>query len=162
MSFIGIICENKNENAIRQTLSTKIKSENIIFLNEENVENLKNITFKIVVIMINNKKIFSKKDVLVNIIKKTQYLIVNADEKVNLDFLKEINLKVVTYGFNNKSTVTTSSVEEEKVLLCIQRNIMDENNKVIEPQEIKIINNDRKITTSNLMGIATTLLISGY
>lgn len=160
MSFIGVICESRNENYIKQILTKKLESKTIIFLKEESIDNLKNIKFETIIIMANNEKLFSKKDIVKNIISKAKYLIINADEKINLSMLESVSINVITYGFNSKSTITTSSVKEDNILLCVQRNIQDVNGKEVEPQEI-IVEKEAKIATSVIMGIGTILLLYG-
>lgn len=161
MSFIGIVCENRNENYIKQILNKRLQNKTIIFFSEESIENLKNIKFETIIIMANNKKIFSKKDILKNIVSKAKYLIINADEEINLDLLEDISLNVITYGFNSKSTITASSVKEESVLLCVQRTIQDFNELKIELQEISIEKSVPKLATNVILGIATVLLLYG-
>lgn len=159
MSFIGIVCDNKNENYIKQILNKKLQNKRIIFFTEESIENLKNIKFEIIIIMNNNKKIFSKEDILKIIISKAKYLLINADEDIS--FVSLENIKLITYGFNSKSTITASSVNEEGVLLCVQRTIQDFEKKEIEPQEIYIEKINIKLSTNILLGIASILLLYG-
>lgn len=161
MPFIGVICENKNETYIKQVLSKKLKNEEIIVFNQENIENLKNIKFEIVAIISNNEKVLSKKEAVKNIIEKANYLIINADEEINLDLLENMNVNVITYGFNSKSTITASSVNEDNVLICVQRNIQDLTKKEIEPQEISIQKTSSKTATNTIMGLAAILILYG-
>lgn len=158
MSFVGVICDSKNENYIKQTLNKNLKDKTIIFFKEESIENLKNIKFETIIIMSNNEKIFSKKEVVKNMISKVKYLIINADEEIDLSMLENVSINVITYGFNSKSTVTTSSVKEDSILICLQRSIHDILGKEIEPQEI-IIKKEAKIATSIIMGVSTILLL---
>ena len=73
-----------------------------------------------------------------NILLNAEYLILNSDINVKIDLIENLDLKVITYGFNSKSTVTASSVTEEEMLICVQRNIINIKGKKIEPQEINI------------------------
>ena len=157
MSFIGIICDGRNEKNIKQTLKHKLQDKTIIFLNEQSIENLKNITFETIIIMSKQERIFNKKEMLKSIISKVKYLVINADE--NLDILEDIDINVITYGFNSKSTITASSVKDDNILLCIQRTIENLFKKPIEPQEIIVKKINQNLTTSLIMGIATILLI---
>jgi len=161
MSFIGVICENNNEKYIKKILTKKLEKETIIIFNKDNIENLKNVKFNTIAVFSNNNKILSKKEVLKNIIEKANYLIINADEEINLDLLQNLKVNVITYGFNSKSTITASSVKDENILLCIQRNIQDINKNPIEPQEISIQKVTQKIDTNIMMGMATILLLHG-
>ena len=133
MFFIGIVSEEKNEKHIKDILKQKIETENVVFINEKNIENIKNIKFKIIVL---NKGIDNKN--IKNILLNAEYLILNSDINVKIDLIENLDLKVITYGFNSKSTVTASSVTEEEMLICVQRNIINIKGKKIEPQEINI------------------------
>lgn len=167
MSFIGIICDTKNENYIKQTLIQNLKNKTVIILKEDNVENFKNIKFETIVIMSNekttilNESKLNEKNVIKRIIDSAKYLVVNADEEINLNLLQETNGKVITYGFNSKSTITASSVKEDGVLLCVQRNIENLEGKNIELQEFNINKTISKIPTNIVMGLATVLLLYG-
>lgn len=161
MSFIGIIDKSRNEKYINQILNKELKGKTVIFLNEHNIENFKNIKFETIMIMSNVTKIFSEKEVLKGIISKAKYLIINADEEISLDLLEDISLNVITYGFNSKSTITTSSVKEDNILLCIQRNIQNQDKSELEQQEISIQKLSNKLSSNEIMGIATMLLIYG-
>ena len=133
MFFIGIVSEEKNEKHIKDILKQKIENENVVFINEKNIENIKNIKFKIIIL---NKGIDNKN--IKNILLNAEYLILNSDINVKIDLIESLDLKVITYGFNSKSTVTASSVTEEEMLICVQRNIINIKGKKIEPQEINI------------------------
>lgn len=133
MFFIGIVSEEKNEKHIKDILKQKIENENVVFISEKNIENIKNIKFKIIVL---NKGIDNKN--IKNILLNAEYLILNSDINVKIDLIENLDLKVITYGFNSKSTVTASSVTEEEMLICVQRNIINIKGKKIEPQEINI------------------------
>lgn len=161
MSFIGVICKTKNENNIKQILSKKLKGRTVLIFTKENIENLKNITFQTILILSNNEEVLCKREIVKNIIKKASYLLINSDEKINLDLLENIDLNVVTFGFNSKSTITASSVRDEAILLCVQRNIKLITGNKIEPQEISIRKVEQKLPTNIMMGIATILLLYG-
>lgn len=161
MSFIGVICKAKNESYIEQILTKKLKENNIIVFTKENIENLKNVKFETILILSNNEQILCKKEIVKNIIKKAKYLVINFDEEINLDLLENMDLNVITFGFNSKSTITASSVRDEGILLCVQRNILLTNGNKIEPQEIGIRKVEQKLPTNIMMGIATLLLLYG-
>lgn len=167
MSFIGIICDAKNENYIKQILIENLANKEVIILREDTVKNFKNIKFETIIIMSNNKNTFlneaklNEKNVIKGIIASAKYLVVNADEEINLNLLQEISGKVITYGFNSKSTITASSVKEDSILLCVQRNIQNIAGNNIELQEFNINKTISKTPTDIVMGIATVLLLYG-
>jgi hypothetical protein len=88
-------------------------------------------------------------DIIVN----TKYMIVNAD--MEIDFLKELKIqkpiKLITYGFNSKATITISSIKEEKMMICVQRNIKKGNDEIIEAKEVEINAPKSKKTYTNLI-----------
>ena len=45
---------------------------------------------------------------------------------------------VITYGFSHRDSVTSSSLEENSCVLCVQRNLLRTDGEVIEPQEFPI------------------------
>lgn len=93
MFFIGIISEEKNEKYIKEMLKHNINNSNVIFINEKNIDNIKNVKFKIIVL---NKELINKN--LEGILLNAEYLILNSD--INVKLVENLNLKVITYGFN--------------------------------------------------------------
>ena len=96
------------------------------------------------------------------IISNSKYLILNADIELKLEVEENIELNIITFGFNTKATITASSVEED-ILICIQRNVRNIKNNLIEQQEIKISFFEKNIgiNTNNLIGISAILLLYG-
>lgn len=161
MSFIGVICKTKNESYIEEILSKKLKGRTVLIFTKENIENLKNITFETILILSNNEEVLCKREIVKNFIKKASYLVINSDEEINLDLLENIDLSIITVGFNSKSSITVSSVRDEGILLCVQRNMKLITGNKIEPQEISIRKVEQKLPTNIMMGIATILLLYG-
>lgn len=139
MAFIGVVTEPRMELQIRQNLKRKFEKINekktIILVNKNSVKNLFNIKFDFLII---DKNIFNNNDDLVKIILNSNRIIVNADYDENLEPIKNLKLNVITYGMNSKATLTLSSVNDNEVLLSLQRAIKSHRKKLIEPQEIKI------------------------
>lgn len=141
MPFIGVITNQKNEHYVRENLKGIFKDDNIIFINEKNILNIKNIFFETILV---DRQI--KNDVQLNkIIVKSKYLILNND----LQFSKKEN--AITYGFNNKSTFTVSSIDEKNIIICLQTSILDIDNEEIEPQEFKM-DNDENVDKYAIIG----------
>ena len=134
MFFIGVITNQKNELYMKDKLSKILPVENIIFINEKNIINIKNIKFETIVIdtKINNKIELRK------IISNSKYLILNSDIKIDLEAIRNLNLIVITYGFNNKTTFTVSSIAENNIIICLQRIILNKKGEEIEPQEYEL------------------------
>ena len=130
MPLVGIIAKKRDIQAIKKELAEY--EVEIIHLNKESLKNMKNIIFKDLIILedINLKEVISK----------AEYLILNSD--IDFGGLKYIKLKkpikTITFGFNPKSTITISSVKEDKILVCLQRNIENGDKEIIETQEKEI------------------------
>ncbi len=139
MACIGIVADKNSEQEIEKILLEKSKEYNniftIIIVNEKSINNIKNIKFETILIY---KNIIKSEDVFKQILLNTKYLILNSDIEKPLKIVENIDITIITYGFNSKATITASSVNENEILLCIQRNILNLNKKLIEPQEINI------------------------
>ena len=165
MAFIGIIADSKYESGLKRILENRLnipnKEHTIITINDKSIDNIKNIRFETILIM-NLNKVEEKKEILNELFKNSKYLVINADMESKLELAEDIKLNVITFGFNSKSTITASSVEES-FIICLQRNIIDIDSEILEPQEIKVKMLDKKLSNNshNLMGIASILLIYG-
>ena len=137
MSLIGIIAKKKDIKEIKNNLDIVYE---VIEINNKSIENLKNIKFE--QIIINKDLVLNKQEeeYIKKIINATKYIIINAD--INIQILNNIEidkpLKIITYGFNSKSTISISSVKEDYIILSIQREIEKLNNEKVENQEKKI------------------------
>lgn len=136
MPFIGLITDENKENCIRRHILEKLnlRESSVLFIKEKSIDNIKNIKFETILL----DREFKSVELLKKLLKNTKYLIVNSDIISNLNILDNLQITVITYGFNSKATITASSVDEEEVLVCIQRNIVNNQGKSIEPQEIKM------------------------
>ncbi|MBO5479378.1 MAG: hypothetical protein J6A04_06835 [Clostridia bacterium] len=161
MSFVGIICAPKQEGYIKQVLNSNLCAENVIILKEDNIDNFKNITFETIAIFSNHADTFQKKEILPQMMEKTKYFVINADEDISQECMRSLKGNVITYGFNSKSTVTASSVNEESILICLQRTITNRMGKQMEPQEICIPYIEHKVNTLTIMGVVSVLFIYG-
>lgn len=130
MFFIGIITNQKNERYVKNELS----QENILFINDKTIANMKNIKFDAIVIdnKINNRNNLRK------ILSNTKYVILNSDIEIDLEVIKGLHTTIITYGFNSKSTFTVSSLTENNIIICLQRIIFKPNGKKVEPGEYQL------------------------
>ena len=159
MAFIGIFTEPKNETYTRNILDKDFSSqhEKILFINNNNIKNIKNIRFE--TILFDTEKLIDE-SILNKLLSYSKCFVFNYDIDKNIEKYKKMDLQLVTFGFNPKSTVTISSVTDENILMCIQRKIYTMNNEEIEPQEIKIdINKNRKITPNTTLGVQILRII---
>lgn len=139
MVFIGIVTDSKSENDIQHLLlkNNTLKENNVIFIKEKNIDNIKNVHFDTVVI---NRE-FKKMDELNLILENAKNVIINMDTNEENEEINVVNSNLITYGFNSKSSITISSVTDDDVLICVQRNIYN-NYGEIEVQEIRLENNE--------------------
>lgn len=151
MFFIGVITNQKNEIYVREKLKKIIPIENIIFITEKNIFNIKNIKFETIII---DSKLNNINE-LRRIISNAKYIILNADIQMDFDIINDLQLNIITYGFNNKSTFTVSSLEENDIIICLQRIILNKKNIKIEPQEYQLKN---KKNTDKYTIIATSII----
>lgn len=155
MLYIGIITNQKNEMYIKKELMSisGIKTNySIIFINEKNIDNLQAIKFEIILLDIEIK---SKKREIREKLLNSNFLVLNNDRVIDKSILENIKIPVITYGFNSKSTFTISSIEENSLIICLQRIIFNKNNNIIEPQEYKVKNSEN---TENYAIIGTEIL----
>lgn len=140
MAFIGIVAEKKEvcdiEKNLKNYFENLYKKHTIFFIQNSNIENIKNIKFD-TILLCSNIICNEKMDLLKHVLKFTNYAIVNCDT-VNLNLLKEAKAMLISYGFQTKATITMSSIDDENMILCIQRGFWNANNISIEPQEICI------------------------
>lgn len=156
MPFIGIIAKENDSNFIKNKIlknSETYKFE-VININKENIENIKNIKFEIIVINEDFKCLINNSNYLENIISKSYYVIANSDIKENVELIKKLNANIITYGFNKDALITISSVKEDSIMLCIQKNIKRLDGSVLEEQERNI-----KIEKNNIKKLYNTLTI---
>ena len=150
MPFVGIIAKKRDVEAIKK----EIKGNNveIIEITKESIRNIKNIKFEEIIFMENINFEEEEYKYMNEIISKAQYLILNGD--IEIDILNKIDIqkpiKFITFGFNSKSTITISSVTDEKLIVCLQRDIEKTNKEILECQEKQIKNTNNKKIYNNL------------
>ena len=154
MPLIGIIAKKRDVQVIKKEL--KESDNKIIEITKESIKNIKNVVFEEIIVLEDIKLESEEYKYMNEIISKTKYLILNGDIKIC--FLNEMNMekpmKVITFGFNTKATISISSVKEEKIIVCLQRDIESFNGKIIESQEKEI-----KLSKENGKKIYTKLVI---
>ena len=144
MTFIGIVAKKTEYLNIRKNFTLNLENNStIIWLQNNNIDSIKNVKFETLLICSNN--ICKDKCLaLEHLLKCAKYIIVNSDV-VDLNKLKETSGVIITFGLKAKSTITMSSLSEENICICLQREFENVNKINIEPQEICI-------NTSKLLG----------
>jgi UDP-N-acetylmuramate-alanine ligase len=91
--------------------------------------------------------------------------IVNIDDNSLLQMLHGLKNYIVTYGFNSKASITTSSigdiVSKENFMCCLQRTISTKNGVLIEPQEYSIKIETTGMNSYNVLAAATFAIVNG-
>ena len=134
MSLIEIVTDEDSKMQLNKVINKHMINDNeVIYIKEQNLENIKNIKLETVVI---NSKI-SNLNVMKKIIDNSKYLIINLDYNEKIKEYIE-NKKTITFGYNSKSDITVSSITENQSFLFLQRSITSIFGKTIGIQEIKV------------------------
>jgi len=136
MPLIGIVAKKREIQAIKKEISEM--NIEIIQITKESIKNIKNIKFDEIIFLQNINFEEDEYKYMNEIVSKAKYLIINGD--IEIDALKKIEkpIKLITFGFNSKATITISSVNDEKIIVCIQRDIKKLDGKLLEIQEKEI------------------------
>lgn len=151
MPLVGIVAKMKDI----QTIRKEIKGINIelIEITKESIKNIRNIKFESIIFLQNINFAEVEYKYMNDILSNTKYLILNED--IEIDILKKINMhrpiKLITFGFNSKSTITISSVNEDKIIVFIQRDIEMQDGEILDSQEKKIMLKNNKNIYNNLV-----------
>ena len=146
MPLVVIIAKKRDFQIIKKELQ-KYNIE-LVLISKKSIRNVSKIFFEEIIVLEDINLETSEYEFMSEVVLKTKYLIINADIEIKiLKYLKTDNpIKVITFGFNSKATITISSVNEEKIIVCLQRNLERLDNEIIEAQEkeIKIFQNANK------------------
>ena len=144
MSFIGIVATKKIFENIKRKVLEEIndKTINFIQINLRSIENVKNIKFETVIIEDNVEKFKENINILEIICNNSQYIIINTDKNPEYEKIKS-KKNVITYGLNQKATVTVSSNSDTDILIYLQENIENKEKDRIEIEERRIKKEER-------------------
>ena len=156
MSIIGIVASERQTNQIKRLINKENTKIELISINPKSIENIKNIKFEIIVMQDTLEKLKENKKYIIEMLKNAKYLLLNADVTIKEEIFKNINAKILTYGLKQKSTIITSSIEENQVIISIQRAFESLEGKIVEQQEIpvELIKNGTKDLYNALIKIA--------
>ena len=158
MSLIGIVANKKQINQLKKEIEQEIKDlkVEIVSITDSSIENIRNIKFDIVIVCNSLEKIEGKEKCVRDILNNSKYLLLNADANIENLMLKDINIKIITYGLNQKSTITASSIKENQIIICIQRSFKNLQSDIVEPKEVK-----SQIMKNNIKNIYNSLIKEG-
>lgn len=138
MKFIGVVSEDKYiKSKLIEHLNNKKNIYNIVNINEKNINSLKDLNFETIVI---NDDIEKNIETLNKILVNSKYVIVNSNNKLIQNNQKH---NIITYGLNFNADVTVSSIKEDKIMVCMQKDIENIYNKIEEPHEFNVRFKDR-------------------
>lgn len=138
MSIIGIVTGERQAKELKKQVEEENLKVEIICINYKSIENIKNVKFEILIIHDSLEKLKEKQVNIKQMLKSAKYVLLNSDIVVKEKFFKDINVKILTYGLKQKSTITASSMEEKRAIISIQRAFQNLNGEIIEQQEIPI------------------------
>lgn len=162
MSFIGIIANSKNFEGIKQYLyhQQKEKAYQLIHINSKSIENIKHVKFDVIIITCSFENMLPQKQMVKKLCLGAKYLILNADSFIPLEFLKKEKITIITYGLNQKSTVTISSINEENALIALQRSFKNIAGEEIEMGEKSLeLDENHKLSPQDILVVAIIFLI---
>ncbi len=91
--------------------------------------------------------------------------IVNVDDNELIRLLQGLKHRFITYGFNTKASVTTSSIGDSVskggFICCLQRSIPSRDGKIIEPQEYKLHLDAGEYDSHNVLAAASFAIVNG-
>lgn len=159
MTFIGVISDNK----IFENINMHLKSDKfkLIHINKKSIENIKNIRFETIIIDSNLENFKQEENIIEQICLNSKYLIINTDINLKFNISNNNKINIITYGLNQKATVTVSSITDTDVLIYLQRNIRTVTNKMVEVEEKRIkVNENSKLKIYEILIIYTIFLIN--
>ena len=162
MHFIGIFARNEVFQNIRKHAMKMLKKTNLEFIhiNANNIENMRNITFETIVLsnQINMSNI--QKDFVNQICNHCKYVIINSDICTGAKIVSDRMINCITYGLNQKSTITISSIQNDKAIIYLQRNIKNIEESEIEMGEISInLKEYEQVSIEDLLAIFSIYFI---
>ena len=159
MTFVGIISDNKSFQVLNENIDTQ--DYNLIQINNKSIDNIKNIKFEMIIINKELKSLEEKKLIIDTLCMNSKYILLNTDLNKEFNFGQKCKEKIITFGLNHRATVTVSSITESNILVYLQRNVKDKNDKLIEVGEKQVkINKDNKIKVYEILIIYIFLILN--
>ena len=162
MHFIGIFSNHSEYEMIKQNIIKIVNRKDLEFIHisSKNIENMKNIVFETIVLCHQENINDEQKSILNKLCSNCMFIVVNADAFCKTKTICNKKTNCISYGLNQKSTITISSIQEEKAILSIQRNINNLEQKTIEMGEMEIdVKQYKPNQIENILAIFTIYLI---
>lgn len=162
MHFIGIFANNLTFEIIKVNILKKVRQKNLkmIHIQASNIENMRNISFETILIADKIDISNEQKNWVNKLCNHCKYIIINSDMCAGLKMISNEKINCITYGLNQKSTITVSSIQNEKAIIYIQRNIKSIEQHEIEMGEVSInLKEYQNVKIENLLAIISIYLI---
>lgn len=161
MIFVGIMSDCKSYENIKERL--KNQEINLIHINKKSIENIKNIKFETIIINVKLEEFKEEKEIIEQICNKAKYVLINTDLNIENNLKMNPKKEIITYGLNQKATVTVSSIKDNKILIYLQRNIKDTKEKTVEVGEKLLkLREQTKLKNYEILILYITFLIYNY
>lgn len=162
MHLIGIFSNHSEYEMIKQNVKDIIDRKDLEFIHitSRNIENMKNIVFETIVLCHQEKINDIQKVILNKLCNNCIFIIINTDRFCNTKIISDKKTNCISYGLNQKSTITISSLQEDKAVLSIQRNILNIEKKTIEMGEmlLELKNNEQKYVETMLASFTISII----
>ena len=162
MHFIGIFSNHSEYEMIKHNVTKMVNRKDLewIHISSKNIENMKNIVFETIVLCYQENINDKQRDILNKLCSNCIFVVVNADAFCHTKMLSNKKINCISYGLNQKSTITISSIQDEKAIIYIQRNIKNVKGNEIEMGEICInLKKHEQIKIENLLSIFSVYLL---
>ncbi|MCX7711923.1 MAG: Mur ligase family protein [Clostridia bacterium] len=102
---------------------------------------------------------------MISLLDEKGIAILNADDSEIIQFVQGMKHPIVTYGFNSKASVTTSSIGDPvfngNFICSLQQTISTKNGRMIEPQEYIIPVQAGDTDSYNILAAASFAIVNG-
>lgn len=132
MTFIGIISEHKSFEKIEKYFLDKKLGVNLIHINKNSIQNMKNIKFETLIIDCSLKDFDRERLIIEYLCNNSKYIVINTDINNLSTLVNQLQEKIISYGLNQKSNVIVSSITDTGILIYMQKNIVNIKNKTYE------------------------------
>lgn len=132
MTFIGIISEHKSFEKIEKYFLDKKLGVNLIHINKNSIQNMKNIKFETLIIDCSLKDFDRERLIIEYLCNNSKYVVINTDINNLNTLVNQLQEKIISYGLNQKSNITVSSITDTGILIYMQKNIVNIKNKTYE------------------------------
>lgn len=161
MIFVGIMSDCKSYENIKEKL--KNQDINLIHISKKSIKNIKNIKFETIIINVNLEEFNGEREIIEQICNKAKYVLINTDLNIDSNLKITPKKEIITYGLNQKATVTVSSIKDNNILIYLQRNIKDTKEKTIEVGEKLLkVGEQTKLKNYEILILYITFLIYNY